>query len=94
MELNKYDWSKKYGWVEDKFGVSWQLMHIENDIEQKIVPSFMFTQKSFGKANEAINFYASVFRNAKVNNVFKYGAEVLPDNPDALMYSDFTSRRK
>ncbi len=58
-------------------------------VEQKIVPSFMFTQKSFGKANEAINFYASVFKNSKVNDVFKYGAEVLPDNPDAIMYSDF-----
>ncbi len=90
MELNKYDWSKKYGWVEDKFGVSWQLMLVENEIEQKIVPSLLFTGKSFGKANEAINYYASVFKNGKVNNVFKYGAEVLPDNPDALMYSDFT----
>jgi predicted 3-demethylubiquinone-9 3-methyltransferase (glyoxalase superfamily) len=90
MELNKYDWSKKYGWVEDKFGLSWQLMLIDNDIEQKIVPSFLFTAKVFGKANEAINYYTSVFRNAKIDNIFKYGAEVLPDNPDALMYSDFT----
>ena len=90
MELNKYDWSKKYGWVEDKFGVSWQLMLVENEIEQKIVPSLLFTGESFGKANEAINYYASVFTNGKVNNVFKYGAEILPDNPDALMYSDFT----
>ena len=90
MELNKYDWSKKYGWVEDKFGLSWQLMHIENDVEQKIVPSLLFTQKSFGKANEAINYYASVFKNSKVDNIFKYGAEILPDNPDAIMYSDFT----
>ncbi len=94
MELNKYDWSKKYGWVEDKFGLSWQLMLIENDIEQKIVPSFLFTGNVFGKANEAINYYTSVFKNAKVDNIYKYGPESLPDNPEALMYADFTLEGK
>ena len=89
MDLNKYDWSKKYGWVEDKFGLSWQLMLVDNDIEQKIVPSFLFTKDLFGKANEAINYYTSVFKDAKVDSVFKYGPETLPDNPDALMYADF-----
>lgn len=90
MELNKYDWSKSYGWVEDKFGLSWQLMHVENDFEQKIVPSFLFTGDGFGKAKDAINFYTSVFRNSKVNDLFKYGSEMLPDNPEALKYAGFT----
>lgn len=25
MPLDKYDFSRKFGWVQDKFGVSWQL---------------------------------------------------------------------
>jgi predicted 3-demethylubiquinone-9 3-methyltransferase (glyoxalase superfamily) len=94
MELNKYDWSKKYGWVEDKFGLSWQLMLVENDIEQKIIPSLLFTGKVFGRANEAINYYTSIFKNAKVGNLYKYGTEALPDNPEALMYADFTLEKK
>jgi predicted 3-demethylubiquinone-9 3-methyltransferase (glyoxalase superfamily) len=89
MELNKYDWSKKYGWVEDKFGVSWQLMLMENDFEQKIVPSLLFTGEAYGKAHEAINYYTSVFKNAEVDNIFKYGPDFPPNEPEALMFADF-----
>lgn len=30
MELDKYLISEKFGWVEDRFGVSWQL-NLERD---------------------------------------------------------------
>ena len=26
MPLDKYPWSEKYGWINDKFGVSWQII--------------------------------------------------------------------
>lgn len=92
MELDKYDWSKKYGWIEDKYGLSWQLILNESDIKQKIIPSFLFVDKDFGKAGDAINFYLSVFsqrdgspNNSKLESVYKY-----PDNEKAIMYGDFT----
>lgn len=85
MELNKYDWSKKYGWVEDRFGLSWQIILAEGDIKQEIFPSLLFVDKAFGKAGEAINYYTSVFKNAKIESVYKF-----PDDENAVMYSDFT----
>jgi predicted 3-demethylubiquinone-9 3-methyltransferase (glyoxalase superfamily) len=94
MELNKYDWSKKYGWVEDKFGLSWQLMFMENDFDQKIVPSFLFTGKSYGKAFEAMNYYTSIFNNAAADNVYKYGKDYPPNDPEAVMFEDFTLEGK
>lgn len=87
MELQKYDWSKKYGWVQDKFGVSWQLMLTEEDVPQKIMPSLLFTGNVFGKAEEAMNFYTSVFKNTKVGGIYKYDQSV---NANAVMYEDFT----
>jgi predicted 3-demethylubiquinone-9 3-methyltransferase (glyoxalase superfamily) len=85
MELGKYDWSKKYGWVEDKFGLSWQLIFAEDNIKQKIVPSLLFVDKAFGKAEQAIKFYTSIFKNSKLESVYKY-----PDNDNAVMYGDFS----
>lgn len=29
MALGKYDWSEHYGWVADRFGLTWQIMYQE-----------------------------------------------------------------
>lgn len=76
MPLDTYDWSPKYGWLQDKFGVSWQLMLEEPSYtQQKIVPLFFFTGKNHGKAEEAIRFYLSVFKNTKSHGILKYTDE-------------------
>jgi len=61
MKLDKYPFSEKYGWVKDRFGVTWQL--ILPGLKQKITPCLLFTGDQFRRAEEAINFYISVFRN-------------------------------
>lgn len=74
MPLDKYDWSVKYGWVQDKFGASWQLSlgNIE-DTGQKICPMLMFTGEQNGRADEAINFYTSIFENSSTKGIMRYG---------------------
>ena len=89
MALDKYPFSEKYGWLEDKFGVSWQIMIAACEIEQKIIPSLMFTNNS-GKAEEAINFYTSVFNDAKPGNFFRYEDGQAPDKDSKIAYADFT----
>ncbi len=90
MELSEYPFSKKYGWTADKYGLTWQLMVVDGDISQKITPSLMFVGDNFGKAEEAINFYASVFRDAKVGDMMRYPSEMGPDQAGKIMYADFT----
>ncbi len=71
MELGEYPFSKKYGWIQDKYGVSWQL--ILNEVPQKISPFIMFIGAQLGKAEEAMKFYCSVFPDSKIVNIFRAG---------------------
>jgi predicted 3-demethylubiquinone-9 3-methyltransferase (glyoxalase superfamily) len=70
MELSEYPFSKKYGWIQDKYGLSWQLNFTGSP--QKIIPSLMFTGKVAGKAEEAINYYISLFKNSEIKLISRY----------------------
>lgn len=78
MALDKYPWSEKYAWVADKFGMTWQLM-LGNIPEgaQKIVASFLFVGEQYGKAQNAIKQYTSIFPNAAIHHleIYKAGEE-------------------
>ncbi|CAM4428461.1 VOC family protein [Paenibacillus macerans] len=91
MPLDKYPFSERYGWIQDKYGVSWQLMLTNPDGEPRpaIIPSMMFVGENYGKAEQAREFYLSVFRNAKSGNLFRYGPGHEPDREEAVMFTDF-----
>lgn len=94
MPLNEYPWSKKYGWCSDKFGLSWQVMLDETmEQNQKIVPSFMFSNAQAGKAYEAMNLYMNLFDNSKSVLIDKYTAnENMPEG--FIKYARFTLNNK
>ncbi len=71
MELSKYPFAEKYGWVEDKFGVSWQLYL--GSFTQKITPCLMFVREQQGKAEQAMNFYVSLFKDSRITMMERYG---------------------
>jgi len=72
MPLNTYPFSKKYGWVSDKFGVSWQLNLAESP--QKIIPAIMFVGQQTGRAEEAMKHYISIFENSKILDIARFEA--------------------
>lgn len=73
MPLGSYAWSTKYGWVQDKYGVSWQITLRNKEIDEPdIFPSLMFIGEQNGNAEKAINFYTSLFQNSTVDLVAKY----------------------
>ena len=60
MALGEYPWSKRYGWVRDRYGVSFQVMAVEADQAATIVPCLMFAGAQHGKAEEAIHTYTGI----------------------------------
>jgi len=72
MELNAYPWSEKYAWVEDQYGISWQLYYSSEKAKQKFSPVMMFTGTNAGKCREAISFYTNIFPNSQVEGIMEY----------------------
>jgi predicted 3-demethylubiquinone-9 3-methyltransferase (glyoxalase superfamily) len=91
MELGEYPFSERYGWIQDKYGLSWQVMFMgDREIGQRIIPTIMFVGDVCGKAEEAINYYASVFHNAGVGDIMRYGKDEEPDKEGTIKYSRVT----
>lgn len=73
MEVGAYPFSPRYGWVADRFGLSWQLIWQPGArTSQKINVSLLFSGEVNGKAEEAARFYAGVFPGGHVDMVSHY----------------------
>ena len=94
MPLDKYPFSEKYGWIQDKYGVSWQLIQASGDFQQTIIPTLIFTGNISGKAEEAINNYTSIFSDitaseSKLISAFRYSPDQKPEKEGTIMFADF-----
>ncbi len=91
MPLQEYPFSKYYGWIQDKYGLTWQLMltNPEGEPRPMIIPSLMFAGTVAGKAEEATDFYMSLFAESKRGTVARYPAGMEPDKEGTLMFTDF-----
>ncbi len=88
MPLGKYDWSEKYAWVVDKFGLSWQLDVDKINNPQKILPALLFVNENSLRLKEAAIYYNSVFPNSKMIMEFPHDQSAgLPDG--TLLFAQF-----
>lgn len=88
MPLDKYPWGEKYGWITDMFGVSWQLaLGNMSDVGQRITPCLMFTGDQYGRVDEAIAHYSSIFKDPKVDGVLRYGEGEAPDEEGKVKHA-------
>ena len=91
MPLDKYPWSERYGWLQDSFGLTWQIsLGDKKDTGgQFITPCLMFTGDVYGKAEEAINLYTSIFKKAEVEGILRFEKDEAPDKEGNVKHAQF-----
>ncbi|MCG6988225.1 MAG: VOC family protein [Gemmatimonadetes bacterium] len=91
MPLGAHPFSERYGWIEDRYGVTWQLMSSPAAADRSaIMPSLLFTGSVCGKAEEAMRLYTSIFPDSGTGTVARYGADQAPNREGTVMFEDFT----
>ena len=91
MELGPYDFSRRYGWVADRFGVSWQVMLTgELPVHGRLTPTLMFTGEVAGKAEEAIRFYTSLFPDSSVHEILRWSGSTTSDPDGTVKHASFS----
>ncbi|GAA3956422.1 VOC family protein [Gordonia caeni] len=92
MELGEYPFSPRYGWVADRFGVTWQLILTDPAGEPRpfVLPSLMFCGPVQNRAKAAIDKYTSLFDDSAIGTLVDYATATGTADAGAVMFSDFT----
>jgi len=89
MPLGEYPFSKRYAWLQDKYGLTWQLMLVENMAQhQRIRLNLLFTGNVCGRAEEAMHYYLSVFKDSSKGYVNYYQAGEAIDERAKVNYGE------
>jgi predicted 3-demethylubiquinone-9 3-methyltransferase (glyoxalase superfamily) len=91
MALDAYPWSERYGWLQDRYGLTWQIsLGNKKDTGGQVITScLMFTGGVYGRAEEAIQQYTSTFRNAGVEDILRFGKDEAPDREGCVKHAQF-----
>ncbi len=95
MPLGAYPFSEWFGWMQDKYGLSWQISTARGEeVRPGITPVIMFVGSVYGRAEEAIRFWTSVFPESSVETIHHYDKGEEPDKEGALKYGAFALLRQ
>jgi predicted 3-demethylubiquinone-9 3-methyltransferase (glyoxalase superfamily) len=91
MPLDAYPFSPHFGWVQDKYGLTWQLIltNPAGEWRPPIIPAMLFVGDVCGKAEEASNFYISLFPDSKRGTLSRWSQGMAPEKEGTIMFTDF-----
>lgn len=89
MPLDAYPFSDRYAWVEDQFGLSWQIM-LAPDVPKnhKIRVSLLFAGQYCGQAEQALKDYATIFQMAAPGHINYYQEGEAQDGRAKVNYAE------
>lgn len=89
MALDEYDFSPRYGWLRDRYGMTWQFFLGAPGRPQRplVTPSLMFPHDA-ARAHRAIELYTSLFDDSGAGRAVPYPPDA-GQAPNSLMYADF-----
>ena len=91
MELGEYPFSERFGWIQDQYGLSWQIIYSSSPgAKRKITPMIMFVGDVAGKAEQAVRLWTSIFPDGKVGDLMHYAKGEEPDQEGTLKYGNFS----
>ena len=91
MELGAYPFSERFGWLQDRYGLSWQLFYSgAPDAKPGITPVLMFVGEVCGRAEEAIRFWTSIFPGSQILSTQYYGEGEEPERAGTLRQATFS----
>lgn len=89
MALDKYPWSAKYGWLQDKYGLTWQIsVRGQDGPGTMFTPAFLFSGANRNQAGDAVKFYTEIFPDSAIKTLIPYGPEG-PGDEGSVMFSEF-----
>lgn len=90
MPLGEYEFSPHYGWIQDRYGVSWQLILTDPAGEPRpfVIPNLLFGGPAQNRAGEAMEYYASVFAGSAAGDVWRYPDAVGPAPAGSIMFGE------
>lgn len=91
MPLQEYPFSARYGWVQDRYGVSWQLTLTDDSRGTRpwVMTSLLFSGPSQNLAADAVDRYLELFPDSELGMRVPYPEATGPAPAGAVMYSDF-----
>ncbi len=91
MPLDAYPFSERFAWVQDRYGLSWQIIYVgDQPFESRIMPAFLFVGDVCGKAEQAGKYYASLFPESSMTVMARWEKGAAPEKEGTLQFASLT----